>query len=157
MRALVLLVLAACGTSDTASGPCAPDGSGAVTGSVMSASFAAITTADMVKSPDGVAIALVESGTPCGDIDPTSQDLVLLFCDAPAASRYDVVADSAWNCPTSAADVLFEQDGGRDFAKSTGGGDVTITASDDHCIAGTFHAMFDGEMLSGNFDALVCP
>src|SRR5438477_6467295 len=130
MRALVLLAAVGCGTD----GPCAPDGSATVTGSVQSASFAPITSAYMVRQPSGVAIAFVEQGDTCGAIADTSQDLVLLFCDVPVATRYDVIADTAFNCPTSGADVLFEQNGGTDFAKSTGGGDITISRSDDHCI-----------------------
>jgi hypothetical protein len=154
MRALLLVAATVgCGTD----GPCEPDGRATVTGSVQSASFAPITSAYMVRQPGGVAIALVEQGDTCGAIGPTSQDLVLLFCDVPVATRYDVIADTAFACPTSGADVLFEQDGGTDFAKSTGGGDVTISRVGDHCIAGTYTAMFAGEMLTGDFDAVVCP
>ena len=154
MRALVLLLAAACGTD---AGPCAPDGSATVTGSVKSASFAPISTAYMIHTADGVAIALVETGDTCGTIADTSQDLVILLCGTPAATRYDVIADAAYTCPTSGADVLFEQNGGTDFAKSSGGGDITIAHADDHCVTGTYTAMFDGEMLAGDFDAVVCP
>jgi hypothetical protein len=154
MRILLAMCLAACGTD---AGPCAPNGTGSVTGSVMSVSFQPIATAFEIHTPDGVAIALVEDGETCAGASATSQDLVLVFCAEPVATRYDVLADAAFRCPIAGTDVIFEHNGGTDFARSTGGGDVTISHADDHCVTGTYHAMFGTEMLSGDFDAVVCP
>jgi len=153
---LVLLAaaVAACGTD---SGPCGPDGTATVTGSVKGKSIKSIGTAYELRTTDGVALAFVESGIVCGEPDATAQDLVILLCGTPVATRYDVISDASFACPTAGADVIYEMNGGTDFAKSSGGGDLTISAADDKCVTGTFSAVFDGEMLTGDFDAVVCP
>lgn len=154
LPSLFLLSLVACGDSGVG-GSCDPNGSGSITGTVRTATFGDITTAYEQRGSDGRAVlALSEDGKVCGGLG-SGQDLALLFCDAPVATRYDVLSDGDFVCPIAGALAIFEMKGGDDFAESTGGR-VTFEAATDDCVRGSFEIDFDGETLTGEFDAVVC-
>lgn len=96
-----------------------------------------------------------EIASSCGEVAPTGEHLVFLFCGEPVIGSYALTSEQLYRCPVAAVLAIIETDGGADLAAATAG---TLTiARTGACISGSYTAIFGADQLTGTFDAVVCP
>jgi hypothetical protein len=103
----------------------------------------------------GVGIVLDEAATPCGSTPMAGEHLVFGTCQAAPVGDTTIVGEQAFDCPSTNAFGLIEQDR-TDFAEATSG-TLTITSRTATCVEGTFTVAFSAETLTGSFAEEICP
>lgn len=136
---------------------CGAAGTGTTSGTILGAQITPVMRAYQVTTTgQGTAIVIDETAATGCTAATTGEHLAILICDLPSVRTYPVVGEQAFACPSTDSFGLIEQNGGSDFAESTGGS-VVVTDVSGGCTTGTFSINYLNETLTGTFDAFVCP
>jgi hypothetical protein len=156
MRAVVIVLLAACGDDGLDANSCKPDGFSDGLGTVQGELLGPWVRAAQFPVGTMQAIAFDEVAGACGEVVPTGKHLVILMCEPPEEQNYRIVPRHAFRCPGAEAFAVIERDGGTDIASSLDG--LLTIDSAEGCVRGSYAITLDTiDDIEGSFDALVCP